>query len=201
MLLLAKIKEVTLMSQLIHEELSTKLLGMAFTIHNILGPGLLEAAYEEAFCVELMLAGIPFERQKVYSLSHKGFDIGGYIADIVVGDKIILELKSVQKLNEVASRMPSLAAPLPALPGRSWTRRLSTTSSFRSFRSAAHMPSLAAPLPAFPGRWLSHQLSRHQGRMEAFRQHQTGGIVAGFGGFIGNQPPMRTMEDDEKKGE
>ena len=74
---------------------------MAFTVHNILGPGLLESAYEEAFCVELSIAGIFFERQKVYPLVYKGVDIGGYIADIVVDNTVILELKSVTKLNEV----------------------------------------------------------------------------------------------------
>jgi GxxExxY protein len=89
------------MSQIIHRELSDKLLGLAFEVHNLLGPGLLEAAYEEAFCVELKVAGIFFERQKVYSLMYKGYDIGGYIADIVVENAVILELKSVSKLNEV----------------------------------------------------------------------------------------------------
>jgi GxxExxY protein len=89
------------MLQIYHQELSNKLLGMAFTVHNILGPGLLEAAYEEAFCVELGNAGIFFERQKVYSLTYKGVDIGGHIADVVVDNAVILEFKSVTKLNEV----------------------------------------------------------------------------------------------------
>ncbi len=89
------------MSQIYHQELSNTLLGMAFTVHNCLGPGLLEAAYEEAFCVELTLAGIFYERQKVYPLTYKGYDIGGYIADIVVDNAVILELKSVSQLNAV----------------------------------------------------------------------------------------------------
>jgi GxxExxY protein len=89
------------MSQIYHQNLSDKLLGMAFTVHNILGPGLLESTYEEAFCVELKHAGIFFERQKIYSLMYKGEYIGGYIADIVVANSIIRELKSVTKLNEV----------------------------------------------------------------------------------------------------
>ncbi len=89
------------MLQIYHQQLSDKLLGMAFSVHNILGPGLLEAAYEEAFCVELRNADIFFERQKIYPLVYKGVDIGGYIADIVVDNAVILELKSVTKLNEV----------------------------------------------------------------------------------------------------
>jgi GxxExxY protein len=51
--------------------------------------------------VELKAASIFFEQQKVYSLEYKGVDIGGYIADIVVDNAVIIELKSVAKLNEV----------------------------------------------------------------------------------------------------
>ena len=82
-----------------HKELSYKLLGLAYTVHNILGPGLLEHAYKEALCVELGLAGIPFERERVYTLEYKGSNIGTYFADIVVDNKIILELKSVQEFH------------------------------------------------------------------------------------------------------
>ena len=70
-------------------------------MHNLLGPGLLESAYEGAFCVELSHAGIPLERQKVYPLYYKGEYIGAYIADLVVDNKIIVELKSVSKLTAV----------------------------------------------------------------------------------------------------
>jgi GxxExxY protein len=77
------------MSHIYHQVLSDKLLGMAFEVHNVLGPGLLESAYEEAFCVELSQSGIFFERQKVYPLVYKGHDIGGYIADIVVDNAVI----------------------------------------------------------------------------------------------------------------
>ena len=74
---------------------------MAFSVHNILGPGLLESAYEGAFCVELSKAGIFFERQKVFPLNYKGECVGAYIADIVVDNKVIIELKSVSCLNKV----------------------------------------------------------------------------------------------------
>jgi len=87
------------MNNIIHRELTDQILGCVFTVHNILGPGLLENAYEEAMCVELRLSKIPFERQKVYPLQYKGEYIGGYIADPVVDNKVILELKSVAVLN------------------------------------------------------------------------------------------------------
>jgi GxxExxY protein len=82
-------------------EASLPRLGIAFTVHNILGPGLLESAYEGALCVELTRADIPFERQKVYPLYYRGELIGGYIADIVVDNAVICELKSVAALHTV----------------------------------------------------------------------------------------------------
>ncbi|MBN2353720.1 MAG: GxxExxY protein, partial [Spirochaetales bacterium] len=48
------------MEKLVHKELGYKLLGFAYAVHNALGPGLLEHAYQEALCVELKLQGIPF---------------------------------------------------------------------------------------------------------------------------------------------
>ena len=89
------------MSHLIYKELSYNVLQAAFSVHNILGPGLFESAYEGAFCVELTKAGILFDRQKVYPLYYKGEYIGAYLADIVVDNKIIVELKSVSHLTAV----------------------------------------------------------------------------------------------------
>jgi GxxExxY protein len=84
------------METIIHKELSYKVLGKAYTVHNTLGPGLLEHAYREAMCVEMELAGIPHEREQVFPLEYKGRNVGTYFADIVVDNKIILELKSVE---------------------------------------------------------------------------------------------------------
>jgi GxxExxY protein len=89
------------MSKLIHHELSNKLLGIAFKVQNIIGCGLHESAYEEAFCIELANAGIAYERQRVYPIHYSGQYIGTYIADIVVENRIILELKAVRELNPV----------------------------------------------------------------------------------------------------
>ncbi|RPJ08260.1 MAG: GxxExxY protein [Spirochaetaceae bacterium] len=89
------------MADIIHKELSYKIMNLVFQVHKNLGPGLLESAYEEALCWEFRHADIPFERQKVYALNYKGDIIGGYIADLVVDNKIILELKSVSALNDL----------------------------------------------------------------------------------------------------
>ena len=87
------------MSNLLLSNLSNKILSCAFSVHNILGPGLLESCYEGALVVELQHAGIAFQRQAVYPVYYKGECIGGYIADLVVDDSIILELKSVTSLH------------------------------------------------------------------------------------------------------
>ena len=84
---------------LMYQDLSDKLLRMAFEVHSIFGPGLLESAYEAAMIIELENAGIPFENRKVFPLYYKGMPAGRYIADIVVDGKIILELKAVKTLD------------------------------------------------------------------------------------------------------
>jgi GxxExxY protein len=86
---------------LIYPELSNRILSLAFSVHNILGPGLLESCYEGALVIELQRADIPFQRQQVFPLYYKGEMVGGYIADLVVDNTVILELKSVQALSPV----------------------------------------------------------------------------------------------------
>ena len=88
------------MASLIHKELSDKVLGAAFTVHSALGPGLLESAYEGALCVELKYRGLHVERERIFPLQYRGKYVGAYIADIVVENTIILELKSVRALND-----------------------------------------------------------------------------------------------------
>ena len=89
------------MGSFLYGSLSHSVLGACFSVHNILGPGLLESAYEGALVIELAHLGIPFERQKVYPVYYKGELAGAYIADLVVDGKIILELKSVVSLSSV----------------------------------------------------------------------------------------------------
>ncbi len=88
------------MSKLIYKELSDVVLGSALTVHAKLGVGLLEAVYEGAFVVELIHAGVHVERQVVYPVMYRGEYVGAYFADIVVENTIIVELKSVVRLNE-----------------------------------------------------------------------------------------------------
>jgi len=83
-------------------ELSGKVIGAAIEVHKILGPGLLESAYEECLCHELELRAIPFERQKELPLEYKGVALDcGYRLDLVVANKLILELKTCEALEPI----------------------------------------------------------------------------------------------------
>ena len=85
------------------DELTAKIISAAIEVHRILGPGLLESIYEEALCHELQLRGIRFERQKEVDVIYKGHVIKGQKLDILVEDQVVLELKAVAKLPEVAT--------------------------------------------------------------------------------------------------
>jgi GxxExxY protein len=89
------------MEHVAHKELSHKVLGAAFAVHNALGPGLLESAYEGALVIELRHRGLQFERQRVYPVYYRGEMAGAYVADLVVEDTIIMQLKSVKELTAV----------------------------------------------------------------------------------------------------
>jgi GxxExxY protein len=82
----------------VYRELGYEVLGAAFAVHNALGPGLLESAYEGALVIELKHRGIAHERQQVYPVYYRGELAGAYVADLVVEAQIILELKSVKEL-------------------------------------------------------------------------------------------------------
>jgi GxxExxY protein len=81
------------------DELSGFVLGACIEIHNQLGPGLLESAYEECLCYELSQAGLKFERQWPLPVLYKNVKLDcGYRVDLIVEDKLVLELKAVEQL-------------------------------------------------------------------------------------------------------
>lgn len=85
--------------KLLYAEESYKINGALFEVHKELGPGLLEKVYQEALEKELKLQGIPFEREKDFTITYKGEKLEQkYIADFVIYDKIILELKAMDEL-------------------------------------------------------------------------------------------------------
>ncbi len=84
------------------ESLSKDVLGAAIEVHKHLGPGLLESAYEECLSYELTQRGYKIERQKPIPVVYKEIKLEcGYRVDILVEDKIVLELKSVDCFNPV----------------------------------------------------------------------------------------------------
>ncbi len=75
--------------------LSEQVLKCAQNVSRELGAGFLEKVYENALCIELEREEIPFQRQQAYVIGYKGAEIGHYIADIVVADKLLIELKAL----------------------------------------------------------------------------------------------------------
>lgn len=73
-------------------------IGTAIEVHRVLGPGFLEAVYEEAMAIELGLRGVPFERQKRFNVPYKGHSIGEGRVDFLVQNSLIVELKAAEKL-------------------------------------------------------------------------------------------------------
>lgn len=83
-------------------ELSDKIIGCAIQVHKSLGPGLLESAYLECLYYELSEIGLKVEKQKPLPLIYKEVKLdAGYRLDLLVEDKVVIELKSVEALNEV----------------------------------------------------------------------------------------------------
>ena len=85
-----------------NDVLTEQIIGAAIEVHRILGPGLLEAIYEEALCHELGLRGIDYQRQVSVEITYKGHVIQGQRIDLLVGQQVVIEIKAMRKLPEVA---------------------------------------------------------------------------------------------------
>lgn len=83
-------------------EISYKIRGAVFSVFNALGPGLLESSYEAVLMYELQLLGLDVKSQIALPLIYRDVKLDtGYRIDIVVEDKVIIEIKSVENLTEV----------------------------------------------------------------------------------------------------
>ena len=90
------------MSKLLYEELTDKIIKAAIEVHKILGPGLLESAYEECFVYELIKMDLSVKQQVLIPIKYKDIKLKTkYRLDLLVEDKVITELKSVEKLTPV----------------------------------------------------------------------------------------------------
>lgn len=82
--------------------LSNQVIGCAIEVHKTLGPGLLESTYEQCLAHELHTAGLSFFRQKPLPVNYKGVDLEcGYRLDFMIENKLVVELKSVDKLQKI----------------------------------------------------------------------------------------------------
>ena len=82
-----------------NDPLTERIIGFAIEVHRQLGPGLLESAYEECLCYELRQSGIGFRRQVPLPVVYKAVRLDcGYRIDILVEEKVILELKTAERL-------------------------------------------------------------------------------------------------------
>jgi GxxExxY protein len=83
-------------------DLTGQIIGSAIEVHKPLGPGLLESAYEECLCHEFNLRGISYKRHHAVPVQYKGAKLDcGYRIDVLVEDRVVLELKSVDCLEPI----------------------------------------------------------------------------------------------------
>ncbi|TWT74567.1 hypothetical protein Pla123a_33910 [Posidoniimonas polymericola] len=83
------------------DQLAAEVVDAALEVHKILGPGFLESTYEEALCIELELRGVAFERQKPVALRYKGRPVGDARLDLLVGERLVVELKATEALHPI----------------------------------------------------------------------------------------------------
>jgi GxxExxY protein len=82
-------------------QLTEKVIGCAFTVANVLGCGFAEKVYENAMVHELKKAGLMVEQQRPITVIYEGVVVGEYFADLLIEQKVLVELKSVRSLEEI----------------------------------------------------------------------------------------------------
>jgi GxxExxY protein len=94
-------KGITAQPPLLYGEVTQKVIGAAMEVHKILGAGFLESVYEESLAHELTLRGVVFERQKILAVHYKSILAGKFVADMVIDNKVLVELKAIKMLTKV----------------------------------------------------------------------------------------------------
>lgn len=82
-------------------ELSERVIGAAIEVHRSLGPGFLEAFYEEALCIELTAREIGYERQFPVSVLYRNQEIGSHRLDLLIEGRLVVELKAVKEIDPI----------------------------------------------------------------------------------------------------
>ena len=84
-----------------HSELTGKIIQCAYRVHNTLGFGFLETVYQNALVIELTKSGLNVEKEKPVKVLYENQIVGDFIADILVEETVILELKAVKELHSI----------------------------------------------------------------------------------------------------
>jgi len=82
-------------------EITERVIGCAFVVANTLGNGFLEKVYENALAHELRKSGLSVEQQKSIKVNYDGIVVGDYVADLLVQDMVLVELKAVKSLDDI----------------------------------------------------------------------------------------------------
>lgn len=105
------------MSKTILDELTEKIIGAAICVHRALGPGLLESAYEQCLLFELRSMGLRIEQQRPVPVIYREVRLEcGYRLDLVVEDRVIVEIKAIEKLHPIHSSQALSYLRLTRLP-------------------------------------------------------------------------------------
>jgi GxxExxY protein len=86
--------------KLLHSDLTEQIIGAAFEVHSELGQGFLEKVYETALTLELARRSVPFTQQAGIKVRYKGSIVGHYVADVLVSDKVICEIKVASDISD-----------------------------------------------------------------------------------------------------
>lgn len=89
------------MNDLKHQELSEKIIAAAYKVHNELGYGFLEKVYKNAIAIEMGENGLNCVLETPLKVLYHGKEVGDYFADIIVDDKVVVEIKAINKLDMV----------------------------------------------------------------------------------------------------
>ena len=83
-----------------HEKITEKIIGCAYKVYNTIGFGFLESVYEKSLLIELRKEGLTAESQKRIQISYDNEVVGDFTADIVVENKVIIEIKAIERLTK-----------------------------------------------------------------------------------------------------
>jgi len=83
------------------EEIVTRVISSGLAVHRALGPGFLESIYRRALCLEMHAQGIPFEPEKNICVPYREWQISGQRVDLIVGGQVIVEIKTVDRLERI----------------------------------------------------------------------------------------------------